>query len=216
VSARDIRRELRRQKKALRAAMAETRARLRAELARNPAIRARAQKRRRRAAVTACGVLLIALAFLQRCACGPPPPAVPGPARDAGSPDAGRAFDAGQPRLKTQAPGRQHRPMLPIEPQSGPSWIDEFRLQVAARSTKLATCFRGQDKPGAVRWTTSVDPVDGLVSDPEFELLDGSFWLPGQRECLIHALSSPRYRLTAGAVDGGPTGGSRVTIVLEF
>ena len=91
---------------------------------------------------------------------------------------------------------RQPRGKYQNEAQSSPSWLDEFRLQVAARSPRLAECFSGTDRPGALRWTTAVNEESGAVSDHGLELVGTGADLYGkQRECVLAVLSSPGYRL---------------------
>jgi hypothetical protein len=92
--------------------------------------------------------------------------------------------------------------------------MDEYRLQVAARSPRLARCFQGAGRPGALRWTASVNPTRGEVSDHQLQPIGGGAELRReQRECLLEALSSPPYRLTA---PGAPALPDRVGLVIEF
>ena len=93
-------------------------------------------------------------------------------------------------------------------------WIGDFRLQVAARSTRLATCFEGVTDPGALKWTTSVEPVEGTVAEHGLEPMLLSAELSAvQRACVLEVLSSPTYRLTPGEEPSTP---SRVSLVIEF
>jgi len=85
---------------------------------------------------------------------------------------------------------------------------------VAARSPRLARCFEGTERPGALRWTASYDPHTGAVADHRFEpVLAGAMLLAAQRECLVGTLASPGYRPTEQAGSSGPL---RVSMVLEF
>ena len=195
--------------------LAHSKARFREQQQRNPELRARARQRRRRR-LTMALALLLALALLRCCSCGegPPPPVLP-QAKDAGTvvvrvaPAATRPLKA--PRLELQRRGA-----LKLDDASALPWLDEFRLQVAARSPKLADCFRGADKPGALRWTTAMNPGSGQVSNHELEPVGGTLGLnPQQRECLIQALSEPRYRLRNRPPEESSTP-SRVSILLEF
>jgi hypothetical protein len=213
VTRRDLRRQMRARKKALRQDLARTKARLRARLRRNPLLRRARRRRWRRLGTIAAGVI-VAMLLLQRCACGPPPPPAVGPTKDAGvtPPEAGV-------RVKTvslTAPHLGHHPRatLPIEPVAPPPWLEEFHLQVAARSPRLAECFRGQEKPGALRWTTAVNSKNGAVFDSEFELLGDTTWMPGQRECVTEVLSKPPYRFESPPPPSATP--PRVSLVLEF
>ena len=75
---------------------------------------------------------------------------------------------------RARAPGRRRsnrrpRPGYETEAQPPPEWIDEFRLQATARSPRLAQCFEGTDRPGALRWVAALNPETGTVSDQELE-----------------------------------------------
>lgn len=94
------------------------------------------------------------------------------------------------------------------------SWIAAFRLQVAARSTRLATCFQGAERPGTLKWTTSVEPVEGRVSEHALEpMIDTASLTTPQRTCVLGVLSSPTYDLVTGDEPATP---SRVGLVIEF
>ena len=98
---------------------------------------------------------------------------------------------------------------------STPPWLDDFRMQVSARSPRLADCFTGTDRPGALRWTTAVNPENGSVSDHSLEPIGGTAdLLQDQRECLLKVLSSPVYKIPKQ--DAGNVLPSRVGIVIEF
>jgi hypothetical protein len=154
------------------------------------------------------------LAALIRCDCGPEPVA---PGEDAGvALDAGLApRDAGVPKAKLGARVKtQHRGAYGLETPPPPTWLDEFMLQVTSRSPRLAQCFTGQDRPGVLRWTSSINARTGVPSDHELELVGGGAELkPDQRRCVLGTLSSPPYKLTAPDAGGLP---DRVSVVLEF
>jgi hypothetical protein len=176
--------------------------------------RARARRRLRR---TLGFALLLLIASLMRCECAQPPPSeVPKvEAKDAAKPP----VEPPEPMPARRQPLRariepQSRASYPGHDQASPAWIDAFRLQVAARSPKLAQCFTGSDRPGSLRWTASVNPRSGAASDHELEPVGASAALRrDQYECIVRALSSPPYRLTAPLGESLP---QRVSLVIEF
>ena len=161
--------------------------------------------------------LLLLLAGLVRCECEQPPPVVQAPVP---------ALPQKQERVSAPVPppprpreprirmGTQSRAGFPEKERVAPTWLEDFRLQVAARSPRLAACFKGESRPGALRWTASVNPESGGVSDHELEPV-GASQAPGgeQRQCVLQALSSPAYRLKESQAQSLPT---RVSLVLEF
>lgn len=212
---RELRQELRQRRVELRKSLRLAGRQARERIEQLPVVRrARARRRLRRTLGIA---LLVLLASLIRCECAPPPPAE-APKVEAKGPE--------EPKVEppVPAPARRQPLRAQIEPrargiypghdQTSPAWIDEFRLQVAARSPRLAQCFTGSDRPGTLRWTTSVNPRSGAAADHELEPIGASAELRReQRECIVSALSSPPYRLNA------PPGESllqRVSLVIEF
>jgi hypothetical protein len=176
--------------------------------------RARRARRLRRALLVAIALLLLSLIH---CECGPEP--APEPHRvDAGTPTppailkkAPRPVKPG-PLLGTMA--RQPRPGFQGQGVATPPWLDEFRLQVSARSPRLAKCFVGAERPGALRWVCSVNASSGAVSDHELEPVGtGDELTPAQVACLTAALSAPTYRLTQLTPADLP---NRVSLVIEF
>jgi hypothetical protein len=124
----------------------------------------------------------------------PPPAPLPPPA------PTGRVATRGRPSFETPVPAP-----LP--------WVSSFRMQVAARSPRLAECFVGADRPGKLKWTASVSPVDGRVSEHVLEPMLVTDAISGeQRACVLGVLSDPPYRLD----DDGRTTPSRVGVVIEF
>jgi hypothetical protein len=176
----------------------------------------RARRRFRRRVAVFSGAFILAMLLLQRCGCGPLPPPVSGPSKDAGvasaPPDAG--FRVKAVPLKAPHLGKQQRGTLTVDLSASPPWLEELRLQVAARSPRLADCFRGADKPGALRWTTGVNPENGAVFDPDFELIGDTMWQLGQRECITRVLSNPRYRFQHLPPPSATP--PRVSLMLEF
>ncbi len=212
MKARALGKAMREQRRQLRRQLAESKARFRAELRASPRFQERARRRRRRSLTTLMMALLLLL-FIDRCECGPAP--LPPPAPKPAPPDAGVAR-AAFPRLDAGFVAPSHRAKFGLEEPAPPVWLDEFRLQVAARSTKLADCFRGVNRPGALRWSTGVNVKSGQVSDHALEPVGEAPGLDAtRRECLIHALSEPTYRLDPKGIPP-PSTPVRVSIVLEF
>jgi hypothetical protein len=107
------------------------------------------------------------------------------------------------PRPAFEAPAPQPLP-----------WIGAFRMQVAARSPRLAECFVGVARPGQIRWTASVEPGSGVSSDHVLEpMLRSAALSRAERTCVLGVLSNPPYRLDHGDERSTP---ARVGIVLEF
>jgi hypothetical protein len=208
----EIRAAMRGRKKQLREALAVQKKVAKERLGENPAVRrARARKRNRRLAIAS---VLILLACLMRCECErtPPPPAAavaPPPKKVPPKPSPPVRAQKIEATMKTQRRGE-----YPSQPRSTESWVDEYRLQVAARSARLAQCFSGAERPGALRWTASVNAESGAVSDHELEGVAATLALSTtQRDCLLRALSNPNYRLRTKIPEGLPT---RVSLVIEF
>ena len=188
----------------------------RARLEKLPAVQRARERRRKIRRAVGLAIIAILLCFL-RCDCGegPPapvqkieakPPVVKPPPKAVVRPIPKKPLDGQAEKIR--------RGNLGIAGPASPTWIDEFQLQVAARSPRLAQCFTGIDRPGALRWAASVNPPSGAVSDHEFELVGATFDLVAeQRDCLIRVLSNPVYRLTAKKDEALP---NRVSLVIEF
>jgi hypothetical protein len=205
----DLRRAMRQRKRELRRSVA-------LQMERNPAIRRQRNRRRIRRGIGLA--LLLVLASFINCQCD-----------EAQAPRSERAPEVSvkvEPTKKVKAPtnagqkplrgelGRQPRAELHSEGIPPPSWLEEFRIQVAARSPRLARCFRGTDRPGALRWSAAVNAESGTVSDHALEPVGpGGLVDNAQRQCVLNALSSPGYRLKAGNARALP---ERVSIVIEF
>ena len=177
------------------------------------AIRARqAELRARRRRRTAGVVLLVVLLALLCCvSCPSEEPEVPAEAVvvDGG----GVKVEVPEPPAPLDKTARRDRPDFQNKPADPLSWIDAFRLQVAARSPRLAECFVGADQPGTLKWTVSVEPGSGRVSDHELEpTLDSADLTSEQRACVLGVLSDPPYRL-GGAERSTP---SRIGMAIEF
>ncbi len=209
---RELRAAMKRQRDETRARMRALEAEANAALANNPAIRRAKRRRRIKQAITIAVLLLLLL--LIRCD-GPPgeAPPVTKAVVDAG-------VEVKKPPVKLAK-----RPKVPVKskaverpgfepPDRAPArWVDEFRLQVAARSPRLASCFNGTDRPGALRWTALVSRQTGAVGDFDFEAMGNAGLSRDQLECLTDVLSSPGYRLDTETEEGLP---ERVSLVLEF
>jgi len=107
---------------------------------------------------------------------------------------------------------RERPPMVP-PPLKVPPWVVGFRMQVSARSPRLAKCFEGMERPGRIKWTATVEPRSGQVSDHAIEpqLRTGELSARETR-CLVEALSAPDYRIEAP----DETAPTRISVVLEF
>ncbi len=223
-----LRRRREERKAALRRSLGLLRQEARERADQHPAVqRARAQRRRRRA-LGLIAVLLFLL-LLSRCECErlPPPPPEPGKVEVPAAPE--------KPKAPAPAPARVKRPPLharatPVQrgglatsARGAPVWLEELRTQVSARSPRLAHCFNGAERPGALRWTASVNPASGWVSEHELEPVGQAVDLSrAQRDCLVLGLSGPAYRLS-GALQGALQGArsatalpERISLVIEF
>lgn len=211
----ELRRNLADKKRELRRSLREKRKHAQEKLESHPMVReARARRRIRRGVIAG---ILVLLALLSRCECGQPPPAEPVAEAPKEPPKpAPRPAAKPKPKKLQATTDRNDRGAYTGEARAKASWVDEYRLQVAARSSRLSACFTGVDKPGALRWTASLNPETGTVSDHDLEALASSspIWKK-ERECLIQALSTPPYNLPADAreAEGIPT---RMSIVIEF
>ncbi len=197
----------------LRKAMAAARKDARRRVAALPAVQAARARRRRRQLTFLAVVAVLVLACLSRCQCEAGPQVAPKVgAREPSPPPLAAAKVPPPPPLVAKV-RTQPRPPLATGLRETPSWLDEYRLQVAARSGKLAECFNGTDQPGALRWTATVTPESGRVSEHELEPVGVASVPPGAQACLLRALSTPPYRL---AGDAGVALSPRVTLLLEF
>lgn len=210
-----LRRELKARRQELRRQLPQMRRAARARVAQLPVVRkARSKRRLRRAAAL---VLLALIALFARCECQPAPAAEV----EAIAPEPETPAPLPEQKVKAPRPGPLHagakklpRARFATEAREAPPWMDEYRIQVAARSPRLARCFDGADRPGALRWVASVNPGSGAVSEHELEPVGEAGDIGrDQRECLLAALSSPPYRLTAPGQQALP---DRVGLVIEF
>jgi hypothetical protein len=213
VTSREQRREARTRVKAL---VREARAQVDAMPLVQQARRRRSQLLAQRRALF--GALILLLLLFVRCDCDREPT----PARAPGE-VAAEVLDAGvktpAPALLKRAPTKARidpsvRPGYDPGAQQAPSWLDDFRMQVAARSPRLALCFQGADRPGALRWSVALNPASGSVSDHLFEPVGGADLSTAQLACLQRTLSVPGYRVTTQ--DDAQSLPARVSLVIEF
>lgn len=204
----ELRAERRRRRAELRERMREQRERLDEHPAVQQVREARAQRRRRRNRRLLMALsLLLLLLLLIRCEV----PQIGGPGEP--TPVAETRPEQADPTFGAHVE-TQNRPGYNVAARPGPDWLDELRLQVAARSTRLATCFNGSERGGAIRWTTSIDVKTGAVTGHELEPLGATPSLTDeQKRCATQALSQPGYHLTHPPSSKLP---NRVSLVLEF
>ena len=200
--------EMKARKQALKQALKERQRALRAEYLSRPEV----QKVRRRRALFRLILLLIVLLLLLliRCDCGPGVPMVvePEPVEKT-TPDAGTPrpiFKTTVKALPRSAYGNKERAVA--------GWVEQFQIQVVARSPRLAECFVGVDRPGALRWTCALNADSGAVSEHELEPVGAEVNVTAaQRQCVLDVLSKPGYALTDVPKQGLP---QRIGFVLEF
>ena len=158
--------------------------------------------------------LLLLLLLLRPCRCDPPPEVELGEVVPVTVAPAGEGVEPDAPPAPLARTPRRARPGLPAPDPGPPSWVDAFRLQVATRAPRLAECLEGSEAPGRFKWTTSVDPADGTVSEHSLEPVLLSTELSStERVCVLRVLSNPPYRLKTGTEPATP---SRVGLVVEF
>ena len=176
----------------------------------------RKRRRTRRLLMMLVGLLLL---LLIRCDCGSSPLTA--------SPDGGTLVEQTKTSEKAQVskpkpipvkvPGKNapvDRSEIGVQFKRGPVWLDSFRLQVLSRSPRLAECFKGAERPGALRWSGAVSGAAGTVAEHSVEAVGGTYELSAeQRTCLVQVLSSPRYQLAPASTDDLP---ERVGLVIEF
>jgi hypothetical protein len=208
-------RRVKRSRRELQGQLQARRASLQAELERRRrAVGAQKPERRRRWPWLLALLVLLLLAWLLRdCGCNEGPEVAEAP-QVAGEPGEAAPVEP-PPAPLTGTMDRLDRPELSAPPPAPVPWLASFRLQVAARSPRLAACFVGAAQPGTLKWTTSVEPSSGRVSDHSLEPMLGSVSLTAeQRDCVLGVLSDPAYRLEVSA--GAPSTPSRVGMVIEF
>ncbi len=209
-------------KAALRAERRALRERLRERVAaqrNHPALAtalARRRKRRQRALAIAACILLLLLA-LMRCECDPPPPPAPVVTEPVTAPLIGNTTPAPPKKPKRALKGTieaSDRGAMAVEPTEAPAWLQQFRLQVAARSPKLAACFNGAERPGALRWSALVHAQSGRVSESVVEpVFRGVELDQEQHDCLVARLTETPFKLDEPSPQAAAR---RVSLIFEF
>lgn len=172
----------------------------------------RAQKRRRNLLIALLIALLLLL--LSRCECDEapeygPPSNEPATVVYTPEPAAPPAFKPGRGRTKTKK-----RPKVEVTPPPPPPWLDQFRLQVAARAPRLATCLNGADRPGALKLSGLVHAKSGRVTAAKVEpAFRGSTLSQRQLDCLVQKLVEQPYNLKD---DDPEAAARRVSLIFEF
>jgi hypothetical protein len=182
--------------------------------ARRDALRSRLRRRapRRRPWWLLLLAVLLAVLAAACCCAGEPEDPVEAPP-PAAAPAAGGSAPAPPPPPLGGRVAPRPRPAFEPPRADELPWLAGFRMQVAARSPRLASCFVGVERPGSLKWTALVEPVSGRVSDHTLEpTLSSDPLTPPQRACVLGALSEPPYRLQADA-RATP---SRVGMAIEF
>ncbi|HCH65985.1 MAG TPA: hypothetical protein DFR83_24500 [Deltaproteobacteria bacterium] len=186
-------------------------------------LRAREQLERRRRSVGErkksphrwwlLGVILLFLLLLVDCEAEPPQPLPEPPSIGAATVETGTS----SPTTPTFPGGRvptSARPSMPVPEPDALPWLASFEMQVAARSPRLAACFEGTRRPGALRWTARVEATTGVVSDHVLEpVLQTEALSARLRGCLVDVLSAPPYVLRQPDQRSTPP---RVRLVIEF
>jgi len=159
-------------------------------------------------------VLLLLLLAAIVCCMGPCEPEVAPPLEDGPAEGQGEPTEFVPPPVPIEGRVKpKPRPAFPALKPAPVPWLASFRMQVAARSTRLSGCFVGTTRPGVLRWTALVEPETGRVSDHELEPVLQSDSLSGeQRDCVLGVLETPGYRIDS---EEG-MGPSRVGMVIEF
>ncbi len=157
-------------------------------------------------------LLLLLLLLLSRCSCTQEPPVLPGE-EAVGPALIEEALEPEEPLPRVAPVERVDRPEYRSELPEPLPWLDAFRMQVAARSPRLGQCFIGAERPGRLRWTASVEPLEGSVSEHQLEpMLQGDALTQKQRTCAIGVLSDPPYTLEGP----GRSTPSLLSMVIEF
>ena len=175
---------------------------------------ARIQKRRLRRLGAIIALLLLLWLLPRDCATESIPENSPSPvgAKDAAKTashhrgDAAKTFGAcfGSPK---------NRPKLNVNPPPQPIWLEEFQRQVSARSPLLAKCAEGARAPGLLRWSGSVDPSSGVLSEQAIESVDATQALTEtQQECILRALGALPFNFP----NPGDRQARRIRLLLEY
>ena len=210
-------RKLQSRREVLRSKLEGRRRAARAALARRREGLAGARPRQRRRWLSVALLLLLLLLLLRDCCCREPAPPAPPPADcPSGPAPAVEALPAASPApaLPRGRVGHRGRPEFVSDALDPLPWLAAYQLQVSARSPRLAQCFVGAQRPGTLKWTASVEPSQGVVSDQTLEptLLSDAL-TQQQRSCVLGVLSDPPYQLESDDERSTPV---RVGMVIEF
>jgi hypothetical protein len=204
-------------RKELRRELEHRRKEARAELERRrEALQKKPRKRDRRWLWVLAAIVAIVLLLLSDCSCGEGvvevvEVVVEEPVETEPVPEEVPVVRSPPSKLRMQ---RLDRPEYKSEVPEVLPWVASFRLQVQARSPRLAACFVGAQRPGRLKWTAAVEPGDGRVSDQTLEpTIEDQALTKEQRSCVIGVLSEPPYNLEIGDERSTP---SRVGMVIEF
>ncbi len=165
----------------------------------------------------------VVIALLRDACAEPPPPPPPTPPPScAACPEAPLCVPPVRvarklppvPRSKSKV-APTPREALAVGERAPPPWLESFRRQVMARSTILAACFAGIDRPGAAWWTAQFDPGTGTATTGQLEAAQGSAPVSTeQAACVLRGLQDTRYALgPEGGLDPAPR---RLRLLIEF
>jgi len=105
------------------------------------------------------------------------------------------------------------RPHLNVKPPPQPIWLEEFQRQISARSPLLAKCAEGARAPGLLRWSGSVDPSSGVLSEQAIESVNANQALTEtQQECILRALGTLPFNFP----HPGDGESRRIRLILEY
>ena len=214
---RALARKVKARRKGLRTTLDKRRRAANAELRRRRAAAGKAPQRRRRrwwwAVVVA---LLLLLLLLRDCSCTPIEAPVVAEVSAPAAPVEPEPVEVA-PAARPPATGRiqrRDRPSFENELLAPLPWLAAYRMQVSARSHRLAECFVGAQRPGTLKWTASVEPGRGHVTEQTLEpTLQSDELTRQQRLCAFEVLSNPAYQLESRDERSTPI---RVGMVIEF
>ncbi len=209
------RKQLRAQQKAQRKQMNETLKVQLAALRKTPVFIAAEKKRlaRRRRNLLIALLIALLLLLLSRCECEE----APGYGPPSNEPATVVYVPEPEPPAKPLGRGRtkkKKRPKIAVKAPPPPPWLDQFRLQVSARSPRLATCLNGAERPGALKLSGLVHAKSGRVTAAKVEpVFRGSTLSQKQLDCLVKKLIEQPYNLK----DPDPEAAARrVSLIFEF
>ena len=117
-----------------------------------------------------------------------------------------------RPALPASVPPKR-RPSLNVKPPPQPVWLEEFQRQVSARSPLMAKCAEGARAPGLLRWSGSVNPSSGILSEQVIESINANQALTEtQQRCILRALGTLPFKFR----DPGDGQSRRIRLLLEY